>query len=263
MSVLTYPEGKPIDWFNPPKATTRVMWDRKSQSGQDVTGSLFAIAALDSMSAKAQKKYGVPVTIIQPAYNTGVAASAGTHDRDFCMDWWIAGVDGLEQQRFARFENGWCDWFRQPWQGFSYHQHGFPMPPGGHKFPTKVGIYVDGGISTEGRLVTSSQLDDYWDEAYGLKDRHYQSADPTPFPTDEQKLKAIFNLDRYITKQQEEDMSYEKWTEEGKKAYWDDFENVFMQRLHLTLKKDPRGAAGDKEIPMENALERLLNGNSA
>lgn len=202
MSVLTL-AGKPIDWANPPAPTTRVMWSQRTSGGKPVTGSLRTIAFIDHLFVLAMKKYNSPLIVIQPPYNTGVSASAGTHDYDACFDWYIPNVPWREQERFAR-ANGMADWWRRP-PAFGNHQHGFPLPPregasisddfsvGGFK----VGKYVDGGWSLYGREVTSSQLADYYAHKTGLAGHAHDAG--SWFPT--VISKTIFNLNAYIARQ--------------------------------------------------------------
>jgi hypothetical protein len=202
MSVLTL-AGKPIDWAKPPAPTARVMWSNRASNGKAVTGSLRTIAFIDHLSILSMKKYNSPVIVIQPPYNTTVAASAGTHDYDACFDWYIPNVPWREQERFAR-ANGMADWWRRP-PAFGNHQHGFPLPPregasinddfsvGGFK----VGKYVDGGWSLYGREVTSSQLGDYYARRTGLAGHALDSGSWFPPVIS----KTIFNLNAYIARQ--------------------------------------------------------------
>lgn len=200
MSVLTL-SGKPIDWAHPPKATAKVLWSRRSVSGKRVTGSLYAIAHLDHMNTLSMKKFGQPILVIQPPYNTGVVASAGTHDLDMCSDGYIPGVPWLEAQAFMR-ANGAGAYYRSPAQGFSPHIHWFTLPPqeGSNVSDDyrasgfEVGKFVDGGYSTVGRKVASSQIEDYYLHRNALAGH---APDPTWFPS----VQKIFNLDAYITKQ--------------------------------------------------------------
>lgn len=202
MSVLTL-AGKPIDWANPPAPTARVLWSQRASNGKQVTGSLRTIAFIDHLFVLAMKKYNSPLIVIQPPYNDGVAASAGTHDYDACFDWYIPGVPWREQERFAR-ANGMANWWRRP-PAFGNHQHGFPLPPregvsisddfsvGGFK----VGKYVDGGWSLYGREVASSQLTDYYLHKTGLSGHAHDAGSWFPPSI----AKTIFNLNAYIKRQ--------------------------------------------------------------
>lgn len=264
MTVLTYPEGKPVNWVaiarDPNRVTKMVQWHKRSLSGKLVRGSLFFIAALDEMNTKALAKFDTGVDIIQPAYNTGVSASEGTHDFDNCIDWRIAGVSDLVAQRFARFECGMADWARTRAQGFSPHNHGFFLPPGGKIFPFKVGKYVDGGRSL-GLSGYSSQLDDYWRDALGLKNNHHSGSDRTAFPTYKQKMDGIFDLDRYIQRQLEKEMEFKDWSKESKDECADLVAKKVMEKLDETKlidrKDDNDVVVGRDTVP--SAIQRLLN----
>ena len=263
MTVVSYPDGRPLNWDRISEDTNRVsrmvQWSKRSKYGRVVRGSLFFIAALDTMDQKAIKRFGQGVSVIQTAYNTDVEASAGTHDYDNCIDWEIPGVAAFTAQTFARFECGMADWARTPAQGFPLHNHGFFLPPGGYIFPFKVGKYIDGGKSL-GLSGYSSQLTDYWNEAYGLAGMHHQSSDPTPFPSDAAKMAGIFNLDRYIQKQKEQEMEYSDWSEASKRELAGDIADAIANRLldveTVTLKTVDKP---DKKIPIRNAIQRTLN----
>lgn len=203
MAVLTL-AGKPINWSKPPKPTTRVKWSGKTTGGKIVEGSFRSICHLDRLNSLALKKFGVGIQVIQSAYNKSVALSKGTHDFDACFDVWIPGVAGLVQQAFFR-ANGAGAYYRTSAQGFrEEHIHYFCLPPrmgndvsqdymrGGFK----VGYFVDGGWSTEGHVVGSSQIADY----YGHKNALVGHApDPTWFPSDIEAT--IFDLDAYLARQ--------------------------------------------------------------
>jgi hypothetical protein len=201
MTVLTL-AGKPINWAKPPKPQARVMWSQKTTGGRLVTGSLRTIAHLDRLNSLSIKKFSVGISVIQGPYNTGVAASAGTHDFDACLDVWINGVDGYVQQAFFR-ANGGGAYFRTPAQGFSPHIHYFTLPEREGTDPSddyrsggfKVGVYVDGGWSTKGARVASSQIEDYYEERSALSGH---LPDPTWFPAD--KAATIFDLNAYIAR---------------------------------------------------------------
>lgn len=194
--------GRKINWLKPPPATKKVMWTRRDSSGRRVTGSLRTICHLDRLNRLARKKYGVDIVVIQPPFNTTVKASAGTHDRDCCLDVYIPGVSWWEQQRFFR-ANGFACWYRHL-PLFGNHIHGFTLPPREgqsisddfkvHGFV--VGIYVDGGYSLDGHLVTSSQIQDYYNHAFGLANQHTPHSDKSWYPKNIEAT--IFDLGAYI-----------------------------------------------------------------
>lgn len=211
MAVLTL-AGRPINWFKPPKATTKVLWSQRTSGGKQVIGSLRTIAHLDHLNTLAKKKFGTGIVVIQAPYNTGVSASAGTHDYDACVDLTIPGVSWTTQNAFFR-ANGHGGWVRTP-PAFGYHWHGFTLPPisGGSQVSKrwwnlgfKVGKYVDGGWSLYGRSVGSSQIEDYYNSRNGLKG-HARDYAWRPQVIDA----TVFNLDLYIRRQQALDPSYIK-----------------------------------------------------
>lgn len=198
MSVLTL-AGKPIDWAKPPKATDRVMWSRRTTYGKAITGSLRSIAHLDHLNELAKMKFGTDIVVFQGPYNTGVKASAGTHDYDACSDMYIPSVSWAEQNEFFR-SNGHGGWVRTP-PAFSYHWHGFTLPPREGRDVSDdfrsagftVGKYVDGGWSLYGRAGHSSQIADYYGHRTGLSGH---AADRSWYPSNIEGT--IFNLNTYI-----------------------------------------------------------------
>lgn len=102
--------------------------------------------------------------IIQPPWNVGVTASAGTHDKCACFDVYDFDLEWLELQRRLR-ALGWAAWYREATPGlWGNHVHmvslGCPAPQG---------VFVPG------------QIADYYDHRTGLKG-HAQ--DPTWHPAD-------------------------------------------------------------------------------
>ncbi len=93
---------------------------------------------------------GCELFIIQGCFNTGVEASAGTHDYDAVLDVGIFGMDWWEAQKFLR-ECKWAAWYRFPPTFDGDHLHIVSL---GTK--AKVGIYVPG------------QMDDYKHGRNGL-----------------------------------------------------------------------------------------------
>jgi hypothetical protein len=158
--------------------------------GHQVTGSLRTIAHLDWMSERAVKTFGQRIVIIQTAFNSSIAASKGTHDWDACMDWYIPGVPWYRTQRFGRVHGDAC-YYRKP-PLFPNHIHGFTLPVG-RRFNTRVGVYIDGGVSLYGHPVASSQLDDYYNHRNALADH---SHDPSWFPKNIDAT--VFNLSLFL-----------------------------------------------------------------
>lgn len=208
LSNVRYLSGRKVNWYKPPAANTKMLWRDKTMYDRPVYGSFRTLCHLDRLDRLARKKYGKGIVVIQSAFNTTVAASAGTHDYDCCLDVYIPGVSWWEQQRFFR-ANGFGGWYRYP-PLFGNHLHVFSLPEREgqsisddykvHGF--KVGKYVDGGYSTYGRLVTSSQISDYYNHAFGLSSRHTPNSDRSWFPDDIEAT--IFDLGKYVANRQKE-----------------------------------------------------------
>jgi hypothetical protein len=75
--------------------------------------------------------------IIQGCFNTGVLASAGTHDFDAVLDLYITGFSWKGMQLFYRRRGGFA-WLREP-PTFSYHIHAGIL---GYRI--RVGVFVPG-----------------------------------------------------------------------------------------------------------------------
>lgn len=200
--------GSAINWAKPPGPTEKVMWTKRTTGGKAIVGSFRTICHLDRLNRLIYRKWGVGMLVFQGPYNTTVEASAGTHDFDACVDVWIPGVDPWVQQRFFR-RHGLGGWMRKP-PKFGWHYHGFTLPHREGQSVSddfrvrgfKVGVYVDGGYSTRGRLVTSSQIEDYYKEAFGLSGMHTPGSDNTWFPDD--KGATVFQLRKYVANRLEE-----------------------------------------------------------
>lgn len=199
--------GGAINWKRPPRPTAMCSWSKKTTSGRPIRGSFRTLCHMNRLNNLALRRFGREISVIQPDWNTTVRASAGTHDFDATWDLWIPGVDPWVQQRFFR-ANGLGGWMRRP-PLFGWHYHGFTLPPREgqsisddfkvHGF--KVGVYVDGGYSSRGRLVTSSQIADYYNHAFGLSNAHTPGSDRTWYP---KSIPAtIFRLDRYVARRAE------------------------------------------------------------
>lgn len=217
-------DGSRINWDRPPESNFRVLWSKRDWQGDRVTGSLRTICHLNRLNNLAVNRgWTQGLVIIQPPYNGGVDASAGTHDLDCVVDCYIPGLGWWATQRFLR-ANGLGCWYRHP-PTFGNHVHGFTLPPRERSdvsddFRTaglKVGVYVDGGWSTRGGRVASSQIEDYYNHAFGLAGMHTPGSDKSWFPASISKT--IFNLDAYIKRRQtpEDDMEPKQVTE----AVWD------------------------------------------
>lgn len=113
---------------------------RETVGGNPVYGSRRSIAHLEATNQAARAKHATDLVVIQGAYNTGVSASAGTHDGDAVYDVYVPGLDWWAQQRFLR-EHGWAAWYRYP-PTFASHIH---MVSLGYR--NRVGIYVPGQVA--------------------------------------------------------------------------------------------------------------------
>lgn len=119
--------------------------------------------------------------IIQGCFNTGVSASAGTHDYDSCLDVKIEGMTWAAAQKFLR-SCGWAAWWRKPSQGpWSDHIHMASLPKYMLQFVARVGVYVPG------------QVQAYYAKKSGLASG---AADPTWHPKDIRAT--IFQYRAYI-----------------------------------------------------------------
>lgn len=162
-----------------PDPNELITYGQKTTGGSSFTCSRRTAAHLDytkkRLAARA-KKDGVAyrLEIIQGSYNTGVAASAGTHDFDAVLDVRIVDMPWLKAQRFLR-SLGWAAWYRYP-PLFSEHIHMISLG-----YTTKVGIYVPGQVS------------DYYAHKTGLVGH---APDPTWHPADIDAT--IFDYDRYF-----------------------------------------------------------------
>lgn len=201
-------DGRAINWKKPPAPTDMVKWTKRTTGGKEIRGTFRTICAMDRINRLCYRRFGVGLSIIQSDWNTGVSASAGTHDFDACFDVWINGVDPWVAQRFLRRQGFGC-WVRKP-PLFGWHIHGFVLPvqEGQSRSDdfkvhgTKVGVYVDGGYSTRGRLVTSSQIQDYYSHAFGLSGMHNAFSDRSWYPKNVSAT--IFDLKHYVSNRQKE-----------------------------------------------------------
>lgn len=125
--------------------------------------------------------------IIQPCYNTGIAASAGTHDKDAVLDVRIDGLGWWDAQLLLR-RCGWAAWFRHTglWANEdSWHIHMCSIPEGLSNTPSIDDIdaaYARAGI--EVGIYVPGQVDDYFAHALGLKGQHRAGSDSSRFPRD-------------------------------------------------------------------------------
>lgn len=175
----------------PAKRITVTLGGRTFDAGQrTVAHLLWTIAQLAKRFPMAR------LEVIQGCYNTGVEASAGTHDFDGVLDVRIVGLDWWVAQKFLR-QCGWAAWFRFP-PAFGLHIHMISIG-----CPGPVGIFVPG------------QLDDYYRHALGLKGQHDSGDDTSWFPADINNT--IFDFPAYL-REQEDNVPYLDWPAEHRKA---------------------------------------------
>lgn len=193
MAEVRLLSGRKVNWAHPPKANAKC---KLTLNGHAYTAGFRTLCHLNMTNNKAKKKFGHGVVVLQPPFNKSVGASAGTHDFDSVWDIYIPGVGWWDQQRFFR-SLGWGIWYRHP-PLFGNHEHGFTLPPRRSfaRLGIKVGKYIDGGISIGGHKVTSSQLDDFYNHAFGLSGQHGHGSDKSWFPKDIDAT--IFNLKAYV-----------------------------------------------------------------
>lgn len=177
--------------------------------GHTFKASRRTVAWFDNLAREFKRLFPkAQLVIAQTCYNTGVAASAGTHNLDGPFDLVFTGSLGRiyitkawRWRRFQRFirNHGSAAWWRHTgtWASESaWHVHCFPLPADLTHFTTEVGIYVDGGASQGHPGSTSSQLVDYLNGAQGLAGEHASGSDRTWRP----KIIKAFNYDAYVAK---------------------------------------------------------------
>lgn len=168
-------DGSKIVWHNQPNMYGRYFKCSKRTSAHlDWTKNQLALKA-----KKDGKAYRL--IIIQGCFNTGVSASAGTHDYDSCLDVKIEGMTWAAAQRFLR-SCGWAAFWRKPSQGpWSDHIHMISLPKYMVQFVARVGIWVAG------------QVRDYYNKLNGLSSH---APDNTWHPKDIKET--IFQYNAYI-----------------------------------------------------------------
>lgn len=211
LQILTHPGLQPIDWRPHPARDARVSSNVIAGNGVRFTGSFYVLTNFQFLQTKAPKQLGYQLYIMQPPYSDG-SLSAGTHNLDYALDirpdrGFNSIEEGFKLQNWLRRKGWWC-WFRYTgtWAAKSnWHIHGGPLPPDGHNFPTKVGEYVDGGLSQWGRIITSSQLMDYWNHSFGLKGQHASGLDNHKLSKYPRDIKStIWDYKGYVKEKQEE-----------------------------------------------------------
>lgn len=178
--------------------------------GHTFKASRRTVAHLDWTIRRLKRRWPqARLVIAQTCYHSGVAASAGTHDFDACFDFIITGLPWRLGQRFLR-NAGWAAWWRRTgqWAARSaWHFHAVSIPPqlagrdvtadevgrAYHRLSIKVGQFIDGGYTTNGRSDSSSQVADYFHRSLGLAGQHEPGEDKTWFPPNIAKTIYAYN----------------------------------------------------------------------
>lgn len=203
-SNITTVRGRRINWSRPPKPSAMVRW---THNGRTYRVSFRVACHMAWLDSEATKKFGRGLNIFQGTFSTTVAASAGSHDKDAVFDLEIPGVPWRAQETFLRARGFGCWWRFRP--TFMDHIHGFCLPPREGKDVSDdyrsggfvVGTLIDGGWSTVGKRVASSQIEDYYNHALGLSGVHHPGADKGSWYPDKIS-ETIFDLPKFIKSQQ-------------------------------------------------------------
>lgn len=157
----------------------KVVWGRTVTGKRAVMGRRTA-AHLDATIIRLRKVApDAELRLLQSAYNTGVDASAGTHNLDAVNDWEIVGMGWWDAQAFMR-RCGWAAWYRHAPEFPAEHIHGISLGYG----DAPVGVFVPG------------QVTDYYNHAFGLKDQHEPGCDKSWYPPDIDAT--VFKYRRFI-----------------------------------------------------------------
>lgn len=183
---------------------------RVSRLGHTFKASRRTVQHLDWTVKRLRRRYPwARLTIIQTCYHTGVDLSAGTHDKDCAFDFRIVGLGWWLSQRFLR-NAGWGCWFRHTgeWDAKgAWHVHAISLPPGlagrdvtadqvgaaFHKIGLVVGEFIDGGRTTKGSTIATSQVRDYFHRTFGLANEHDNGEDHSWFPPNIAKTIYTYN----------------------------------------------------------------------
>jgi hypothetical protein len=191
-----------LDYLLKGSPTEKVRWHREDDVyGDPVFGGRRTIAHLEWTDSQARARFpsarNVGIQVLQGGFNTDVPASAGTHDYDGCVDFFIPGVGWWDQQWFFR-THGWGCWYRYP-PSFGSHIHGISLGCKG-----RMGVYVPG------------QIGDYYGHRTGLAGHAH---DPSKYPSSIPRT--IFNYSHWI-KETDEMANYSDWPAADKKALAED-----------------------------------------
>lgn len=211
-------------------------------------------ANLLATQAYLDKHYpGARLVVIQPCYNTGVSASAGTHDFDAVLDVMIIGLPWDASQKVLR-QCGWAAWWRHTgtWASKTrWHIHMISLAA--VKAGCTVGLYIDGGLSTQGRIVASSQVTDYYHHALGLAGQHDSGDDRTWHPRDIDST--VFDYATWRL-----DMPYRDWPKADRAALVKDVaEAVRDSILNADMNAlEPKGTAMFQGVTFRDAVKGIF-----
>lgn len=249
MRDVLYLDGTPLNWADPNLSPTMmVMWSKKCLNGKIFKGSLRTVAHFNFMNDMAVLEFGREIECIQPPYNEGVEASAGTHDLDACKDWYIPGVSWWEMQRFGRKYGDGC-WYRR-WPLFSNHIHGLTLPP--MEGVSRADDFAVAGF--EVGIFVPGQLVDYFNRAFGLKNQHTPGSDKSWFPKNIGKT--IFNLQKEIDRQREIRMEYKDWSQASKDALSRDIVKKLLDEATVKVRKSKQSEDGMVRVTVRQSLAR-------
>ena len=248
MEVLTHPLRRPIDWSNPPSATRRVSSDLICGDGVRFTGSFRTVCHMAWLIDELAREHpDCSLHVIQPPFNTSNESSKGTHDKDSVSDVVIFGMGWREAEAWLNSKGFWC-WWRHTgtWADPSdWHIHGMTAPANRRTFATAVGVYVDGGLSTVGRIITSSQIWDWLHDALGLSGQHTPGSNPADQPP---KPYPVFNLAAFVKQKEQDLMEYKDWSDASKRQFAADVAKVV--------------AAGNKDLLATQVVVRTADNTS-
>lgn len=159
-----------------------------------------------------RKRHGCWIYVIQSAYNTGVAASAGTHDYDAVLDVLVINTKSgrrswIKGQRRLR-ARGWYDWWR--------HTGSWYAPSTWHHHMISGGII---GVGCRVGYLVPGQCNDYLAKP-PLNGLAGHSRDYSWHP--ENIASTHFDFDAWM-KRKEQDVGYAEWEKADKDAFWADF----------------------------------------
>ncbi len=263
MSLTTLPGRRTAGTPDPAEVITITIGGRTFRAGRRTAAHL-----LVTFAAFAQRFPDLQLLVAQACYNAGYEPSAGTHDGDGVLDFYVmrngsvlasTDADYWAVQRFMR-DLGWAIWFRHTgaWASrSSWHLHGASIG-----CPGPVGVFVPG------------QLDDYYRHTLGLKDQHNTDLDQSAFPGDvgpapwpvgtpEQWAAAIdqtiFDYPAWV-RDQEDNMAYRDWPQADKDALAKDVRTVVRAELDASIDDadDGRVENPDGKGPKAMSQGRLL-----